>query len=84
MTVRKERAKRGEPVMPGDSQRDVAAKLGISRRQIWQMKKIASIPAEEFEALVESDDPPTVTGLLDLAHHRAKSVRHCPHCGGAL
>jgi hypothetical protein len=87
MTARKARPNRGEPVRPGDSSRDIAAKLGMSRRQQWQARKIAEIPADEFDAMVESDNPPTVAELLDVAQHRAGSAkvqRRCPHCGGVL
>lgn len=89
MTAKKQRPKPGDRVQPGDSERDLAIKLGMSRRQIWQAKKIAGIPEDQFEELVEGDNPPTVSALLDLAHHRAGSdqvarVATCPHCGGKL
>jgi hypothetical protein len=71
------------------SERDIAATGVLSRRQIQTMKLVASIPKAEFEALVESDDPPTVTQLCDLARRRAGSspkakAKRCPHCGGLL
>lgn len=83
MTARHPRPKRGDPVQPGDSERDIAIKIGMSRRRQWQAKKITEIPEQEFERLVEGP-PPTVTGLLDMAHHRATPKKHCPHCGGDL
>lgn len=90
MSAKKQRPKRGDPIAPGDSERDLSIKLGMSRRQFWQAKKIAEIPEGEFERLVESDNPPTVTGLLNMAHRRAGSSQPanlpnvCPHCGGKL
>lgn len=87
MSPRKERPTRGGVLPPDPSERDLAAFTGMSRRQIWQAKKIAEIPETEFEAMVESDNPPTVAELLNLAHQRAGSERKkpkCPHCGGDL
>lgn len=75
MTARRQRPKAGEPVRPGDSTRDIAAKIGMSRRQQWQAKKIAEIPEADFEAMVESETPPTVTELLDVA------AEDCSHDG---
>jgi len=88
MSLKKRRPQRGDPIAKDASERDIAAITGMSRRKIWQAKKIAEIPEEEFERMVESDNPPTVTGLLDVAHQRAGSSRReqktCPHCGGDL
>jgi hypothetical protein len=53
------------------SQRQIASKFGISRSAQWRAKKIADIPEEEFEALIESDNPPTVTTLAEYAHGHA-------------
>ena len=71
MSRRKQRPERGGCLPQNPSERDIAAFTGMSRRQIWQAKKIAEIPVEEFEALIESDNPPTVTELLNVAHQRA-------------
>ena len=87
MSKRKIRPKRGDLTPPGASQRDIAAATGLSTRQQWQARLIASIPEEEFERLIESDDVPTITELVNVARRRdglAKRVRKCPHCGGAL
>ncbi len=51
---------RGAPTV---SQRQAASKAGLSKRQEKTASRIAKIPAEKFEAAVESDDPPTVTTL---------------------
>lgn len=84
MTAKKQRPEKGGTLPPNPSQRDLAAFTGMSRRQIWQAKKIADIPEDEFERLVESDNPPTISELLDVAQRRAGSSRKrrtCPHCG---
>jgi hypothetical protein len=57
------------------SQRQIASKFGISRSAQWRAKKIADIPEEEFEALIESDNPPTVTTLVEYAHGLAPRLR---------
>ncbi|MCQ1778248.1 hypothetical protein NOJ05_13655 [Neorhizobium galegae] len=88
MSARKERPSKGGALPANPSERDLAAFTGMSRRQIWQAKKIAEIPEEEFDRMVESDEPPSVTELLNVAHRRAGSRRKtacsCPHCGGEL
>jgi hypothetical protein len=44
---------------------------GLSERQTKTAVRVANIPADEFEATVESDDPPTVTAL---AQRRTKTA----------
>jgi hypothetical protein len=71
------------------SQRDLAAAAGISRKLLAQALLIASIPDEEFEAIVESDEPGDPLRKLELlARRRAgkvtEYVRRCPHCGHPL
>lgn len=70
--------------------RQAAEEAGMSRGQMWRASKVADIPADEFEALVESDDPPTVTRLVEIgrrqpvARPQGRRLRRCPHCGGDL
>lgn len=45
------------------SQRKAAADAGMSPRQELTAVRVANVPADDFEAAVESDDPPTVTAL---------------------
>jgi len=45
------------------SRSDAARDAGMSPHQAKQAGRVANVPAEEFEALVESDSPPTVTEL---------------------
>jgi hypothetical protein len=47
------------------SQRDAAAAAGLSKDQEKQAVRVANVPAAEFEAAVECDDPPTVTALAE-------------------
>jgi hypothetical protein len=47
------------------SQRAAAAAVGMSKRQQVTAVRVANVPAEEFEAAIESDNPPTVTTLAE-------------------
>jgi hypothetical protein len=47
------------------SQREAAERAGLSLRQQITAGQIANIPREEFESLVESDNPPTITELAE-------------------
>lgn len=50
----------------GDPPRHQAAKdAGLSNRQKKTALRVASVPVMEFDELVESDDPPTVTALAE-------------------
>ena len=75
---------------PRSAMRQAAEAAGISRAWMWRALRVASIPEDEFEALVESDTPPTVTKLVRIARRQPYSkpqgrrLRTCPHCGGAL
>lgn len=46
---------------------EVADAAGLSEHQRKTALRVASVPAEDFEAQVESDAPPTVTALGELA-----------------
>jgi hypothetical protein len=50
----------------GFSQREAAERAGLSKRQEVTAVRVANVPADDFEAAVESDDPPTVTRLAEL------------------
>lgn len=62
--------KGGRPANGGDaptvSQRQAAANAGLSKDQEVQAVRVANVPREVFERLVESDDPPTVTALAEM------------------
>lgn len=85
---RKRRPSPGDPLKPGMSLRDIEAATGVKRRFLAKALLIASIPEEEFEALIESDHPATAEDLELLARRRAgkrtEYVRRCPHCGMPL
>jgi hypothetical protein len=48
------------------TQRQAADQAGMSKDQEKQAVRVANVPADVFEAAVESDDPPTVTHLAEL------------------
>lgn len=72
--------------------RELAEAAGLSRAQMWRAMKVAELPDDEFERLIESDNPPTVSELVERSRQaqglpRAKQARRltrCPHCGGDL
>ena len=69
--------------------RQAAEAAGLSRGQMWRALQVASIPEEEFEALVEASDTPTVSELVRVATgtrsaSQGRRFKCCPHCGGDL
>jgi len=68
-----------EPRVPGQprSITELAMDAKISGHQRKQAMRVASVPKETFEALVESDNPPTVTALAEMG----KKVRAVPPDG---
>jgi hypothetical protein len=64
----------------GFSQRDAAAHAGMSKRQEVTAIRVANVPEDEFELLVESDTPPTVTALAE----RGKSSRPARTASGFI
>jgi hypothetical protein len=58
---------------PPISQAEAGRKAGLSPDQIKQAIRVANIPADKFESLVESDNPPTVTQLAEMGKVRAKT-----------
>ena len=47
------------------TRREAAATAGLSERQQVTAVRVANVPAEQFEQVVESETPPTVTKLAD-------------------
>jgi hypothetical protein len=47
------------------SRASMATAAGLSSHQAKQALRVASVPPAEREALIENDDPPTVTALAD-------------------
>jgi hypothetical protein len=54
-----------QPPVATVTRSQAAAEAGLSERQKVTALRVASVPAEEFEAAVESDEPPTVTRLAE-------------------
>lgn len=91
MSARKPRPARGTPVVEGMSQRDIAAALGVSTGWISRCLRLAAVPKETFEAIVESDAPfadgkrLSADRIINLSHGWDTSTkprtRACPHCG---
>ena len=75
------RGKRGPERSAG---RQAAEAAGMSRHQFYQAVKIAEIPEGEFDAMVESDSPPTLTQMA--AHNRQVKPRAtaCAHAAAAI
>lgn len=48
------------------NQRDVAAACGISKDQEVSARRLASIPSDDFERIMESAAPPSITTLADM------------------
>ncbi|MCH7717171.1 MAG: hypothetical protein IH876_13635, partial [Gemmatimonadetes bacterium] len=61
-----DRSKRNGADTSAPTQRDMAEQAGLSKRQQVTAVRVANVPKEEFEAVVESDDPPSVTKLADM------------------
>jgi hypothetical protein len=60
--ARTDREPKGD-ASPKWTQRRAAEAAGLSPDQEKQAVRVASVPAREFEAAIESNDPPTVTEL---------------------
>jgi hypothetical protein len=56
------------------SQAEAGRKAGLSPDQIKQAVRVANVPEDVFESLVESDNPPTVTALAEMGKQPAKSA----------
>lgn len=61
----------------GDSpstQRQAAESAGLSKDQEKQAVRVANVPEEEFEAVIESPSPPSVTALSEMGRKRRNQV----------
>jgi hypothetical protein len=59
------------------TQREAAEQAGLSKDQQVTAVRVANVPAEQFDAAVESDKPPTVTALAEMG----KQSRPAPAAG---
>lgn len=94
MSAKKPRPAKGTPVTEGMSLRDIASALGTSTAFLCQAMRLAEVPREDFEAIVENDDllsngqrmsSQRIVNLsrgLDGSPRRAS--KRCPHCGKGL
>ena len=58
------------------SRSSVAADAGLSRNQRVTALRVASVPHDDFERAVESDDPPTITELSEAGKQAAANRAH--------
>lgn len=86
MTLKKIRPQPGDPLTDGMSERDIAATGILTRRQIQTFKKLAGIPEDEFEQMLESEKIPSTNAILRtfLGNPVQRRARYCPHCGGNI
>jgi hypothetical protein len=54
------------------SLRQISKQYGISRAMLWRAQQVGNIPEDQFEALIEGDDPATVTQLVEIGRKRPK------------
>src|SRR5215475_14861824 len=95
MSKLKQRPLRGELTTPDMSERDICVALGISRLELWERKQLATVPKEEFEALLNAPIESLFRrrgmkqwdkNIGDVARRRAgleprDKSGYCPHCG---
>jgi len=58
------------------TQRTAAGKAGMSERQQLQAVRIANVPDELFDSLVESEAPPTATELAELGKKNYQPLKN--------
>jgi hypothetical protein len=81
---------RGKRGPERSAHRKAADAAGMSRDWLYNALALASMSEAEFEALVEGENPPTVTELIRIARNKPRKastapvVHVCPHCGGTL
>lgn len=71
------------------SRKQAAVDAGLSEHQHKQAIRVANVPDKDFEDLVESEDPPTVTALSDIGRRPQEVNRHpafhlATRCGGGI
>ena len=68
MTNESKRPSGGPP-----SKRALSRQIGMSRSKMWRAEQVANIPEDEFERLIESDEPPTVTELVQRGRTQSET-----------
>lgn len=76
--------------------RKAADRLGMSRTQLWRYMKLAEVPEDEFNAVLErnldtTQKRATTSELVRLAQGKSdepqpqgRRLKRCPHCGADL
>jgi hypothetical protein len=79
--VKRERGKRTDkPGAPGHTKFEAAIKdAGLSPHQAKTMIRVASVPHDKFEALVETDRPANVKQLAELGTRKTERVMPKPY-----
>lgn len=57
------------------ARRKASEAAGISKHQMYRALAVASIPKEEFEALIESDNPPTIEELANIGKRKSQESK---------
>lgn len=57
--------------------REAAHAAGISERQEATAVRVANVPADKFEAAIESEKPETVTALAEMGKRVGSAGREC-------
>jgi len=83
---RKVRPKLGDPLVPGMSQRDIAAAMGCTRRYLARALDFASLPEDHFNELLAVGASKGEIRFVarSRAGKTAQRVRRCPCCGYVL
>jgi hypothetical protein len=61
------------------TRKDAAKAAGLSAKQAVQMLRVARVPKEQFENLVDADKPATVTQLAEIGTEKSDRVRPEPY-----
>ena len=69
---------RGKRGPERSERRKMMDEVGISRHQMYQAMQIANIPEDEFNRLVESDDPPSITELAKIGRGEQSKPKPSP------
>lgn len=67
-------AENKDGTVPNISQKEAAERSGIGERQRKTAVAVASLDADQFDAAVESDTPPTVTKLAEMGKQSRPSI----------
>ena len=69
---------RGKRGPERSERRKIMEDAGMSRHQMYQAMQVASIPEDEFEQLVESQEPPSITELARIGRGEQSKPKPSP------